>query len=86
MMLLTPLLAMALTTTDPQVHTLTLQPLAQDGGKSLTQEHLAEPRQLHRMHAHVAADGRTVIGCELSHRAVPDLRKLLRAETQPVQP
>ena len=66
-----------------QVRTLQLRPMATDAGKAVVEQQLGTPKALHRMHAHIAPDGRTVIGCQLSHRDLPDLRQLRDGQVRP---
>jgi hypothetical protein len=78
-MLMTSMLLLALSAPTPQARTLQLQPMAHEAtDKARVLEQLYATRKLHRLHAHIAADGRTVIGCELSHRHTPDMRSVLR--------
>lgn len=66
-----------------EVRTLELRPMAPDAGKAVGEQRLGTPKALHRMHAHIAPDGRTVIGCQLSHRDLPDLRQLRDGQVRP---
>lgn len=77
-MLMASLLALVLSAQSPAVQTVNLRPMAAGTDKSKLLERLQSPPAQHRLHAHIGPDGRTVIGCSLSHRQVPDLRPLLR--------